>query len=74
MTHFLFFFFVFAHKVKSSQLVSRACTHVFIGGEVGGHEVCMEAWEAQDGPNGEETNGELHRSGSSVKGNKTGDV
>lgn len=40
----------------------RKKTHVFICGEVGGYKVSMEAWEAQNGPDGEETNDQLHHS------------
>lgn len=34
--------------------------NVFISGQVGGHKVCMEAWEAQDRPDWEETYHKLH--------------
>lgn len=35
-------------------------THIFISGEVGRNQVCMEAREAQDGPDWEETYHQLH--------------
>lgn len=40
----------------------RANTHIFISGQVGSNQVCMEAWEAQDGPDWEETYHKLYGS------------
>lgn len=37
-------------------------THIFISGQIGGDQVCMEAREAQNGPDWEETYHKLHRS------------
>lgn len=74
-TLFLFFFSL-SQKPRTSVKLSLCwvCTHVFVGGQVRGYEVCMEAWKAQNRPNWEETYDEFDSSESWVKENKTVDV
>lgn len=42
------------------DIATQDRTHVFIRGQVGSDQVCVEAWEAQDGPDWEETYHQLH--------------
>ena len=49
-----------AHKVLEAAVIATltshiAATHVFVGGLVGGDQVGVEARQAQDGPDREET-------------------
>lgn len=42
--------------------------YIFVGCEVGGHKISVEAWQTQNGPDGEEANDQLHNSAGRVKG------
>ncbi len=40
---------------RTCNLVQRFLTHIFVRGLIGGDEICMEAGESDDGPDGEKT-------------------
>lgn len=54
------FMTVWVGDIFCSTLPWPGAFNVFISGQVGSNQVCMEAWEAQDGPDWEETYHELH--------------